>query len=129
MRRLLKNWPLLVFTLVPLSIAAVSASVLIAEQQQADSAKAIRLVRESASRKENFTVQQYLYSTIYHRRDRGEAIEIRGWDAKQELNNDPIRVQFTYVAEGKEETAEWLVNLPAEMISPANGSARELSWH
>ncbi len=86
MTQLPNNWPKLVFILVPVLIVTVDAVVLVHERVQGETEKAIRLVRESSSRKENFTVQQYLYTTVYHRKGRGEAIMIEGWRATGRSN-------------------------------------------
>src|SRR3954453_5232835 len=96
-RRLLDHWPRIALIYLPLLIIAVAATVLVREQLQPDTEKAIRLVRESSSRKENFTVQQYLYSTVFYRKRQGEAVQIDGWRAN--TSPDPasaIIVEFSY---------------------------------
>src|SRR4030095_9045297 len=91
------SWPRLVFICVPLLIVMVDAFVLVAEHLQPDAEKAIRLVKESNSRKENFTVQQYLYMTVFHRKSSGESIDIEGWRATLSGGSEsPISVEFSY---------------------------------
>src|SRR5437868_5741106 len=81
MKKLFRNWTKLAFIVLPLCIVVIDAAILFAEWRQPDSQKAVRFVKESKSRKENFTVQQYLYATIYHRKDKGETVTIEGWSA------------------------------------------------
>jgi hypothetical protein len=130
MRRLLSSWPKLVFIILPLCIAAVDAAVLIREGREPESEKAIRLVRESTSRKENFTVQQYLYMTVYHRKNRGEAIQIEGWRATQPDGPDtPVIVEFNYTDAGGLHSAIWVVSLKDKQILARSDLAKEISWH
>jgi hypothetical protein len=124
------NWPILVFIFVPVLIVAVDAVVLIGEALQTEEQKAIRLVKESNSRKENFTVQQYLYSTVYHRKRNGETITIFGWLAKP--GNDkgaPISVEFSYQDSRGDHQPAWDVSLDSGTVTPKNEAALELSWH
>lgn len=124
------TWPKLVFIVLPALIVAVDAFVLIRERRQPESEKAIRLVRESNSRKENFTVQQYLYSTVYYRRDQGEAINIEGWRASSPANPDePIPVEFSYEDSGGNHTAIWEASLKDGTVGAKNEAALDLSWH
>ena len=110
------NWPRSVFIFVPLLIVTVDAVVLVAESLEPDTEKAIRLVRESNSRKENFTLQQYLYMTVYHRKANGEPITIEGWRATAPGEpRAPIAVEFSYVGFDRQSTlrfgrriSEWL---------------------
>lgn len=130
MRRFLDNWPKLAFVYLPLLIVVVAATVLVREQLQPDTDKAIRLVRESNSRKENFTVQQYLYSTVFYRQRQGEAVQIDGWRA----NTSPepasaILVEFSYSDSGGHHVATWEANVKAGQTTPLNDAARDLSWH
>jgi hypothetical protein len=122
------NWPRLVFILVPFSIIAVDAVVLVAERLQPDSAKAIRLVKESNSRKENFTVQQYLYATVYHRAENGEPVTIEGWHASV-TDSDSIMVEFRYKDSSGSHVAIWQANLERGTVTAENETAIELSWH
>src|SRR5689334_5468263 len=95
--RIPASWPTLVFILVPVLIITVDVVVLVNERFKPDSQKAVRLVKESGSRKENFTVQQYLYTTVYHRKATGEAISIDGWRVSAEGQRGvPITVEFSY---------------------------------
>jgi hypothetical protein len=124
------NWPKLAFIFVPLVIALVAGAVLTIEYLQPDTEKATRLVKESSSRKENFTVQQYLYSTIYYHRSKGEQVDIRGWRARKPT--DPsglIKVEFSYADSKGDHLAEWAVDLKHKKVTPANEVARALSWH
>jgi hypothetical protein len=124
------NWPKLVFILVPLLILIVDAVVLVGERLQPDAEKAIRMVKESNSRKENFNVQQYLYSTVYHRVSRGESIEITGWRAVPAATpGAPIPVEFSYSDSGGIHTARWDANLDDGTVTPKNDAALDLSWH
>jgi hypothetical protein len=130
MKKFPGNWTKLVFILVPLCIAAVDAAVLIKERRQPETEKAIRLVRESTSRKENFTVQQYLYTTVYYRKNRGEAIEIPGWRAEQAAGpGSVVTVEFSYRDRDGRHTAVWEVDLSEKRVTPKNEMANNLSWH
>ena len=130
MRRLLDNWPKLAFIYLPLLIVVVATTVLVREQLQPDTAKAIRLVRESNSRKENFTVQQYLYSTVFYRQRQGEALQIDGWRADASIEPaSAIIVQFSYSDNSGPHVATWEANVKAGQTTPLNDAARELSWH
>jgi hypothetical protein len=128
--RIRDNWPKLVFICVPLLIIAVDAAVLVGERLAPDTQKAIRLVRESNSRKENFTVQQYLYTTVYYRRDHGEPITIDGWRATPSPESArSIIVEFRYTDSSGEHVATWEASLKDETVTPKNEVALELSWH
>lgn len=130
MRRLLDNWPKLVFILLPLCIATVDAAVLIHERRQPDTEKAIRLVRESNSRKENFTIQQYLYSTVFHRQRLGQRVEIDGWRAHTSpAPAHSITVEFSYRDSLGPYVATWEADLQEGRVTPLNDAARDLSWH
>lgn len=124
------DWPKLVFIFVPIVIVTVDAVVIVRERLRPDAQKAIRLVKESNSRKENFTVQQYLYVTAYHRRDNGEALTIRGWRAElTTLPGAPFVVGFTYVDLSGGHVATWEADLKEGTVIPKNEAALELSWH
>lgn len=128
--RLTVIWPKLVFILVPALIISVDAFVLVRESRQSPTEKAIRLVKESNSRKENFTVQQYLYTTVYYRRDRGEAITIGGWRAPASSEPDaPNVVEFSYSDSSGEHVAVWEADLKDKTVTPKNESSLDLSWH
>lgn len=127
--RLLHNWPRLVFACVPLAIIIGAGGLLLAEHFQSDADKAIRLVKESNSRKENFTVQQYLYATVYHRREQGETITIEGWRAGSSEPGAPIKVEFNY-SDGKgRHSAAWEASLKEGRVTPRNEIASDISWH
>ncbi|HKP12443.1 MAG TPA: hypothetical protein VJZ91_10050 [Blastocatellia bacterium] len=129
-RRLIDNWPKIAFVYLPLVLALVVATLLVRERLQPDAAKAIRLVRESNSRKENFTVQQYLYSTVFYRQRQGEAIEIDGWRAdSSEDAASPFLVRFSYSDGGGHHVATWQADVRAGRTTPLDDAARELSWH
>jgi hypothetical protein len=122
-----ENWATLVLLLVPLTIATLDAVVLIGEQRQSEAEKAIRLVKESASRKEGFTVQQHLYATVYHRRSLGEPVTIQGWTASQPPDRDrPIEVRFSYTDLTGAHSAVWYVG--GDQIMAANDAASDLDW-
>ena len=124
------NWPKLVFIVVPLLIVVVDAVVLLGEHLQPDTEKAIRLVKESNSRKENFTLQQYLYTTVYYRKTRGEPITIEGWKATLSGEPDaPITVEFGYADSGGRCIAVWEANLRTGSVTAKNEAALDLSWH
>ena len=130
----LSSWPRLVFIGVPSIIAVVSGGLLLAEHSQSDADKAIRLVKESNSRKENFNVQQYLYATVYHRRAQGEPITITGWrasllPAEHSLQDLSATVDFVYSDSEGEHVASWEASLREGRVSAKNEAARELSWH
>lgn len=130
MRGYLDKWPKMVFVYLPLLIVVLAATVVTQEQRQPATSKAIRLVRESNSRKENFTVQQYLYSTVFYRRHQGEPVQIDGWQANP--SPDPagaIIVQFSYSDTSGAHVATWKANLSAGQTTPLNDAARDLSWH
>lgn len=128
--RLPANWPKLVFVVVPVLIVAADAFVLVRERLQPQAQKAIRLVKESNSRKENFTVQQYLYTTVYYRRDQGEAITIEGWRATSPSGTEgPIAVEFRYADLSGEHTAIWEASLKNGTVTAKNEAALDLSWH
>ena len=124
------NWPRLVFIFVPLLIVGLDAVVLLGERLEPDTRKAIRLVKESNSRKENFTLQQYLYMTVYHRKQNGEPITIEGWRAT--LPDEPgvsITVEFSYADSTGRYVAIWEANLKDGSVTPKNETALDLSWH
>jgi len=124
------NWPKLVFILLPILIVAVDAVVLVGERLQPETQKAIRLVKESNSRKENFTVQQYLYTTVYHRKDNGEAITIEGWTATSLPEPDDVMVvEFSYSDSSGKHVATWEASLKDRAVTPKNEAALDLSWH
>jgi hypothetical protein len=130
MRKFFTSWTKLVFIILPLCIAAVDAAVLIKEYREPVTEKAIRLVRESTSRKENFTVQQYLYTTVYHRKNRGEAVHIEGWRATRSDGPDTsVTVEFNYTDPGGSRSAIWTVNIETKGIFAQNDLAKYLSWH
>ncbi|SRR6266404_4413224 len=124
------NWPRLVFIFVPLLIVIVDAVVLVGERVQPDTEKAVRLVKESNSRKENFTLQQYLYLTVYHRKRSGEPITIEGWRATASAEpGTPITVEFSYADSSGNRVAVWEANLKVGTVTAKNEAALDLSWH
>jgi hypothetical protein len=128
--RLPITWPKLVFIVVPALIVTVDAFVLVRERRQPPADKAIRLVKECNSRKENFTVQQYLYTTVYYRRDHGEAITIAGWRASSSSEPDaPNIVEFSYSDSSGEHVAVWEAYLKDKTVLPKNEASLDLSWH
>ena len=130
MRRVFRNWSKLVLIILPLGILAVDAAALFAEWRQPASQKAIQLVRESKSRKENFTVQQYLYATVYHRQNNGEAITIEGWQAEPYVASpdNQFSIAFRYTDAYGHHLAIWEANLQAKKVTPRNQEASDLSW-
>lgn len=128
-KRVLRNWPRLVFACVPLAIIIGAGGLLLAERFQSDADKAIRLVKESNSRKENFTVQQFLYATVYHRRGQGEAITIEGWRTDSSEPGAPIKVEFNYSDGEGRHSAAWEASLHEGRVTPRNEIASDISWH
>ncbi len=128
MTRLLKNWYKFALIVLPLSVVIFSTTSAIIDWHQPDSQKALRLVRESKSRKENFTVQQYLYATIYHRKDNGEAITIRGWNVESAATAAQFLISFTYADAQGEHQAIWEASLKEKKVTPKNQDATDLSW-
>jgi hypothetical protein len=124
---LLKNWYKFALIIVPLVILIISTTSAIIDWRQPDSQKALRLVRESKSRKENFTVQQYLYATVYYRKDNGEPITINGWDVET-LTASQFLISFTYTDGGVEHCARWETNLKEKKVTPKNQDSIDLSW-
>jgi hypothetical protein len=123
------HWPRLAFVYLPLLIVAVASTLLLREQLQPATDKAIRLVRESNSRKENFTVQQYLYSTVFYRKRQGEPVEIEGWRATVPPDANEAIVEFSYSDAGGRHVATWQADVKTGQTTPLDGAARELSWH
>jgi hypothetical protein len=124
------NWPRFVFIVVPLLIVVGDAVVLLGERLQPDTEKAIRLVKESNSRKENFTLQQYLYTTVYYRKANGEPITIEGWRATVTgEQGSPITVEFSYADPAGRYVAIWEANLREGSVKPKNQASLDLSWH
>ena len=130
MKKILENWPALAFILLPAVILTVVAAVIISEKLEPETAKAIRLVRESRSRKENFTLQQYLYTTVYYRKEKGEALDIYGWRAEQAGGpGSQVTVSFSYNdAEGLH-IATWKADLGDRSVVPQDEEASNLSWY
>jgi hypothetical protein len=129
MKKIVSNWAKLVFIILPLCIMAMDAAILFAEWRQPDSQKALRLVRESKSRKENFTVQQYLYATIYHRQDKGEELIIEGWRADPAAPSaGKFSISFTYTDANGQHTPVWEADTKEKKVIPQNKEARDLSW-
>lgn len=128
MTRIRFDWPKLVFIFVPLAIVIVDVAVLEIERRQPDTAKAIRLVKESNSRKENFTVQQYLYATLYHRINKGESIVIEGWEAFTTVPAG-MTVEFRYSDTTGPHAANWQADLQGGTVTATNETAVQMSWH
>ena len=128
MRRLLSNWPKLVFIFVPLCIVVVDGAVLVHERNQPEAERAIRMVRDSVSRKESFTVQQYLYATIYHQKTAGEEISIEGWRAERPPDEDYVVVEFSFTDADGKHVATWRADVGKRTVDPQDQLARDLSW-
>ena len=130
MKKILRNWPNLVFIFLPLTIITVDAAVMISEGLDDETAKATRLVKESRSRKENFTVQQYLYTTVYYHKDKGEAIDIDGWRAEQPSGpGTAVTVVFSYRDSHGQHVATWEADLNTRKVIPQDETASNLSWY
>ena len=127
--RIPRTWPSVVFIIIPVFIITVDAVVLVRERLQPNEQKAIRLVKESNSRKENFTVQQYLYTTVYHRKSQGEPITLEGWRASEYGVDQLFLVEFAYSDSEGRHVATWEANLLASTVTGKNEDALDLSWH
>lgn len=125
----MSNWPKLAFTLLPAFIVLFDAGWLLSEQLQPPDRKAIRLVKESTSRKENFSVQQYLYASVYHRRRMGDPVVIEGWEASHQGGSGQVLVRFAYTDFKGRHVATWEVDVDRATITPRDHEAHELSWH
>src|SRR5205085_10568079 len=129
-RRFLDDWPKIAFVYLPLLLTLGAGVEIAREQLQPDTVKAIRQVRESNSRKENFTVQQYLYSTVYYRQRQGEAIQIDGWQANTIDDSARIvRVRFRYSDGNGTHIATWQADMLSGETTSVDDAARALSWH
>jgi predicted nucleic acid-binding protein len=129
LRSILRNWPKFVFLYLPLCIITIDAGVLIYEYLRPDSEKAVRLVRESISRKQGFTVQQLLYATVYHRKRSGESIEIEGWRVERSAESKAsFMVQFSFANAAGRHVGIWSVDIATGSIAPQNDMASDLSW-
>jgi hypothetical protein len=114
---------------IPVLVMTMDAAVLIYRGHRPGTDKAISLVQTSSSRIENFTVQQYLYATLFERRTRGDDIVIEGWRAWQEAGNtSSATVEFDFRSNGLLHNAVWGVNLSAETVTATTEDARKLSW-
>ena len=130
MKKILRDWPKLVFILLPLTIVTVDAAVLISEGLASETVKATRLVKESRSRKENFTVQQYLYTTVYYRKEKGEAVDIHGWQATQPSGpGTAVIIMFSYSDGEGQHIATWEADLNSRKVIPKDKTASILSWY
>jgi hypothetical protein len=125
----MSKWPKLALVGVPLCIVLIDAAVLVAEHLQPPTTKAIRLVKESKSRKENFTVQQYLYTTVYYSKRRGTAIDIEGWRAAPLPGSATMSVEFTFSDSSGRKTALWHVDTKSGEVTPKDDLADDLLWH
>src|SRR5258708_36085488 len=128
MRNLFNNWARLALVAIPLAIIFEASSVLIYEHNQSRTDRAIRLVKESISRKEDFTVQQFLYTTVYWNRNRGQAVAIEGWRAAP-LGGESglVEVEFGYSDASGKLAATWEADLEKKTVIPRNQLARDLS--
>ena len=126
-----RRWPRFGFiALIAVCIVAAEAAVVLIERGQSETDKAIRLVQESSSRIENFTIQQYLYTTVYKRKDDGEPVTILGWRAEQpDGPHIPVRVEFSFSEGDVTRVAVWDVDPGSGRVTPANESARDWSWN
>ncbi|MEW6131133.1 MAG: hypothetical protein AB1757_29145 [Acidobacteriota bacterium] len=128
MNYLLKNWHKITLIVLPAMIVTISSAALFRDWRQTDSQKAIRLVRESKSRKENFTIQQYLYATVYYYQQNGEAITIEGWRAEPDAAPAQFLISFTYSDSQGTHQALWEANPSTRKVTPKNKEASDLSW-
>jgi hypothetical protein len=124
-----RRWPRLAFVaLVAICLILAEAAVVFLERPRTEADKAIRLVQESSSRIENFTIQQYLYTTVYKQKDDGAPVTIGGWRAEQpDGPNTAVRVEFSFTERGVLEAAVWEV--ASGHVKPENQAARDWSWN
>lgn len=115
-------------SLAAIGIVLMGAGVVFLERPRTETDKAIRLVQESSSRIENFTIQQYLYTTVYKQKDDGEPVTIGGWRAEQpDGPNTAVNVDFSFTENGVEHVAVWKV--VGERVTPGSQAARDWSWN
>jgi hypothetical protein len=119
----------LVLIAAALLLIVFEGSVVLVEQAQPETERSLRLVKESSSRIENFTIQQYLYTTVYHRRQAGKSIAISGWRAEQADGPDSaVMVEFSFAEDGAMHTATWVVDAASGRVTPKDRAARDMSW-
>jgi hypothetical protein len=123
------NWGKFTLIFLPLSIAILDVAVVRHERLQPETQKAIRLVKESASRKENFTIQHYIYSIIYYQRSRDNDLTVEGWKADQPGGpGTPVNVEFDYTLGGVRHALIWEVDLASQKAKSKNQEADYVSW-
>jgi hypothetical protein len=126
-----RRWRRFAFvSLAALCIVLTGAAVVFLERPRTETDKAIRLVQESRSRIENFTIQQYLYTTVYKQKDDGEPVTIGGWRAEQpDGPHTKVVVQFGFDTDGTAQVAAWEVDSRSGRVTPTNQVARDWSWN
>ncbi|HYM00931.1 MAG TPA: hypothetical protein VEZ90_18380 [Blastocatellia bacterium] len=118
-----------VLILVPVLVAAFDAAVIVRRRVEPTTQKAIRIVKESSSPIESFSIEQYLNSTLYYRKDRGSSIQIQGWTALETPGAaDEVAVEFAYLEGATRHLADWTVDVRSNRVSSDNAEAAALSW-
>jgi len=113
---------------LPLLVVTIDTAVLIYRGGRTGTDKAVSLVQTSSSRIENFTVQQYLYATVFESRKRGADIIIEGWRAWQSPDDEhSATVEFDFRRDGLLHAAVWEVNVSTETVTARTEEARNLS--
>jgi hypothetical protein len=114
---------------LPLLVMTTDAAVLVHHGGRPATDKAISLVQTSSSRIENFTVQQYLYATLFESKRRGVQVTIEGWRAWQDHGDEhSAKVEFDFKREGKPHAALWDVDISTDKVTARTEDARNLSW-
>ena len=114
---------------LPLLVITMDTAVLLHSRGRRETDKAISLVQTSSSRIENFTVQQYLYATLYEGRKRGASVIIEGWRAWQDPGDEhSATVEFDFKSGGLMRSAVWHVNISTKGVTARTEEARNLSW-
>jgi hypothetical protein len=118
-----------VLTLVPIFIAVTDAAIVLGRRVEPATEKAIRIVKESSSPIESFSIEQYLNGTLYYRGQRDSNVRIQGWTAHTipEVVGK-VSVEFGYSEGATTHLAHWTVNVPTRKVNADNADAAALSW-
>lgn len=128
-RRFIGEWPAPILILVPLLIGVADSAILLGRRAEPVPDKAIRLVKESSSPIESFSIQQYLNGTLYYRKERDSSIRIQGWTAHATPEvAGRVSVEFGYSEGAAIHLAHWNVDVATRKVSPDNADAASLSW-
>lgn len=121
------TWASVVLVLVPLLIACIDVASLLRRHVEPPTKRAIWAVKDSSSRIESFSVQQYLYSTLYQGNESGAKLQVVGWSANAR-DQRVTEVEFAYSEGAASHTARWSVDGATGRVQPENDDARNLSW-